>query len=1040
MEGIATGLAVDAAKAITKTVAGKAFEEISLVWGFNDELGKLKKRLSYIEAFLNDLGNKRHAQIQSELVDTWLKDVKKVACSAENLMDDYNYEMLRRKLEFKVINSSSSNNNNHGSRASSSLFKKKRKTSIAWKKCSNYVKPSTNPLAFRIRMTHRVKRILSEFDELYKDAERHGLKSVDLPTSTTNKEDNSLSQIRASPPTEIFIGRKKDQHILLQKLRPPSYSHHLPILQEMVESVTMTACVLKSKDTIIDELQEKLKGKRLFLMLDDVWNEDKLLWDSFISNLTKLSVLPGSVILITARNNNVAKTAHSLYEHKLEGLSKEVGWALLKQQVAFVSSLNDVAGRILIKCKGVPLAIKAIGSILQEMESPSDWDRLEKNEVWDIEQHHTDKSYIMPSLLLSYNHFNNLSLKQCFACCAIFPKDKVMTKRDLTTLWLAQDLLSDEYNSVNCSLTTTAETIGEKYIDCLVNHSFLLEEKNKYDHWDDTAYKIHDLVHDLASYISKNDLLVCKVADKVEDVDSNLRHLAFDSSENEIALRETLAETKLNKLRTIIIWNGVPKWNSLICAKYIHTLILAKLERHIETSRFLLASKGLGQLTSLQTLPRLDLCDGEGWTIDELGPLYQVKGEVYITGLKNLKNKEHAKEAGLKRKDKIVRLSLDWNVSYGEDEEESCGVHNDECVLDSLEPHPSINTLEIYGFRGVRFPEWMRTVSVKHLPSGHSILLNSLTRLELHFCKKCQQLPSLGQLPNLKFLRLAHFDAVEHIGEEFYESSNNNYTCTEPPIIPTAGGIKRKVSFPNLIRLDIRFFRKLTTWKPPSSSTTALPSLETLMIFVCGKLRKIPTSLEKCTSLQDLHIEGCPLIEGPIPDIGKLQRLANLKLAAGALSTSSPQWIPLLSHLTEVKILGLREEWDITLISSLTCLTSLSLSSCPNFKPLPAQKPLPYFISSSTLQYLAISEFDEMEALPEWIGNFSSLQSLELHTCKKLKWLPSSMQCLSQLQRLDIFDCPLLSGRCSKFSNNAPDSQLPIIKHIPFIVINGVSI
>ncbi|KAL2893107.1 putative disease resistance protein RGA4 [Bienertia sinuspersici] len=121
---------------------------------------------------------------------------------------------------------------------------------------------------------------------------------------------------------------------------------------------------------------------------------------------------------------------------------------------------------------------------------------------------------------------------------------------------------------------------------------------------------------------------------------------------------------------------------------------------------------------------------------------------------------------------------------------------------------------------------------------------------------------------------------------------------------------------------------------------------------------------------------------------------------------------PHLHHLTEVKILGLREEWDITLISSLTSLTDLILSDCPNFKPLPAQQPLSHFLSSSTLQRLYISEFNEMEALPEWIGNLSSLKSLELWHCHKLKWLPTSMQRHSQLHYLEIHGYSLLEERC----------------------------
>ncbi|KAL2929663.1 putative disease resistance protein RGA3 [Bienertia sinuspersici] len=859
------------------------------------------------------------------------------------------------------------------------------------------------------------------------------------------------------------------------------------LLKEMVESVTKTPCELKNTGAIMGKLEENLKGKKLFLVLDDVWNNDKHLWDSFKSQLQKIGVLARSVILVTTRSNDVAKKASASCLHKLRGLWKEDGWALLKQQVSFDSSFNDVGRRILDKCKGAPLAIKAIGGILQLMESHSDWCRIEKSEVWEI-QHHEDANYIMPSLLLSYNHFKHVSLKRCFALCAIFPKDKIMSKSELIYLWLAQGLIYDEPS--NYSTTITAETIGENYIDILVNHSFLLECY-------ETKYMMHDLVHDLASYVSKKDLVVCKGGEKLEDVDSHIQHLAFDLSINETT-PEILIEKKLSKLRTIIFWRGVPRWNSLICAPYIRTLImdniglsevpafigqllhlryldlsnnpihalpesicklyqlqtlrlfrclvqelpseLHRLEnlRHIETSRWLVASKGMGQLTSLQTLPYLKLCDREGWTIDELGPLYQVKGEINIEGLEYVKNKEEAREARLIRKDKILKLSFHWSFS-GEEEVNYGGQINssiiercnhDKDVLESLEPHPNIQSLRIMGYMGVRFPRWMREMG------GHpTTKLNSLTNVELYTCDRCLQLPSLGMLPNLKVLCLSELNAVECIGEEFYYSNNNS--CAEV-------GVNKKVLFPNLRELSIMDFESLTTWEPPSSSATVLPSLETLVIVTCPKLRKIPTSLENCTSLQNLEIEDCPSMEGEgsVPNLGKLHGLINLRLHdTGELLSLLPLWIPHLRSLIELSIAGLREEWDITLMSSLAPFRSLSLVGCRNFKPLPAQQVFPALHMSSTLQSLVIFGFDEMEALPEWIGKLLSLQTLHLSNCNKLKYLFSTqaMLQLAQLQCLYIQACPLLTERCEKDSNG-PESEWHKISHLSNIRIDWVTI
>ncbi|KAL2893093.1 putative disease resistance RPP13-like protein 1 [Bienertia sinuspersici] len=919
MEAIAVGLAADAAALITKAVTARVKEEVWLAVDHADEFEKLKERWLYIQAFLNDLGNANHIE-KSRLVNVWLEKVKEVAYSTDELMDDYAYEMLRRKHDDDEMKLECSPNE---------------MMRLFW------------PIVFHFQMAHRVKQIMSQLDKLDKEAKQIGLKLVDLATKAVSapsassyssgdyKGDTTLSQIRERPPTHLFIGREDDQNKLLQMLCNP----------------------------------------------------------------TRIGVLAGSVILITTRNDKVAKAACASDVHKLKGLSEDDGWALLKQQVCFDCSLDDVAKRILDKCKGVPLAIKAIGSILQSTETPYDWYRIEASGLWDIQQNHEDKNYIMPSLLLSYNHFKHVSLKRCFALCAIFPKDMVMKKAQLIYLWLAQGLLYDEYKFGTYSTTTTAETIGEKYIDTLVNHSFLLEEE---DEGSKTKYKMHDLVHDLATYVSNKDLLLFKVGDKIEDVDFHLQHLAFNLSGNEIA-PEILTKMKLSNLRTISFWGGVPRWNSLISAQYVHTLIvvgtrlkevpliiekfvhlryldlssnemkalpeslcklyqlhtlrlfdcenleelprgLHKLEnlRHIETSSYLWASKGLGQLASLQTLPRLKLRDGEGWMIDELGPLDQVKGEIHIQGLEHVKNTEKAREVGLDKKDKIVKLNLKWSRYR----EESCGVHSAEDVLQSLGPHPNIQSMTISGYPGVRFPMWLRT-SVKHLQlqRGLPTQLYSLIKLKLVDCENCRQLPSLGQLPNLKFLYLNAFNAVECIGEEFYESNSKSYT-DELHSIPTICGTKRKVMFPSLTELCLENFRTLATWDPPSTPTATLPKLETLRIRGCPNLRKIPTSLEECTSLQCLLIRNCPLIgegegegEGSIPDISKLQHLTELVLDyAGKMLPALLQWILHFHRLSKLEICGLREEWDITLISSLTFLRILSLRESPNFKPLTAQQ------------------------------------------------------------------------------------------------------
>ena len=50
-----------------------------------------------------------------------------------------------------------------------------------------------------------------------------------------------------------------------------------------------------------------------------------------------------------------------------------------------------------------------------------------------------------------------------------------------------------------------------------------------------------------------------------------------------------------------------------------------------------------------------------------------------------------------------------------------------------------------------------------------------------------------------------------------------------------------------------------------------------------------------------------------------------------------------------------------------------------------------------------------MVALPEWLGNLSSLQKLYIVDCNRLLHLPTE-EAMRQLKTLEIYDCPNLEG------------------------------
>jgi hypothetical protein len=79
-----------------------------------------------------------------------------------------------------------------------------------------------------------------------------------------------------------------------------------------------------------------------------------------------------------------------------------------------------------------------------------------------------------------------------------------------------------------------------------------------------------------------------------------------------------------------------------------------------------------------------------------------------------------------------------------------------------------------------------------------------------------------------------------------------------------------------------------------------------------------------------------------------------------------------------------------------------------------------------------------MEALPEWLGNISSLFQLSLYCCKNLMYLPTAqaMQRLTLLDELVIMGCPKLKERCAK----GIGAEWSNISHIPIIKIDHIAI
>ncbi|KAL3497586.1 hypothetical protein ACH5RR_040318 [Cinchona calisaya] len=142
---------------------------------------------------------------------------------------------------------------------------------------------------------------------------------------------------------------------------------------------------------------------------------------------------------------------------------------MLLEKIAFAEggpartqALVDIGRRIVRRCGGVPLAIKAIGCLLYSKKDTREWSVIDRSsEIWN-DPTNSRMASVHSAIKLSYDHLPSLSLKQCFATCSIFPKDTRLNKDQLVQIWMAQGLINPKGSH------TQMEDTGSDYVNMLL--------------------------------------------------------------------------------------------------------------------------------------------------------------------------------------------------------------------------------------------------------------------------------------------------------------------------------------------------------------------------------------------------------------------------------------------------------------------------------------------------------------------------------------------------------------------------------------------
>ncbi|KAI5605895.1 hypothetical protein BDE02_01G383800 [Populus trichocarpa] len=191
-------------------------------------------------------------------------------------------------------------------------------------------------------------------------------------------------------------------------------------------------------------LWQRLQGKKMLIVLDDVWKDI----DFQEIGIPFGDDHRGCKILLTTRNQELCSYLACQQKVLLSPFTDIEAWALFKSNAGLSdedSDLNRVAKEVAIKCRGLPLALAAVGRALKG-KSKNEWKLASKNLKTSQSRHMEnvdDRSNPYACLKLSYDYLKHDETKLCFLLCCLFEEDDDISIEGLTRLAVGYGLHQD---------------------------------------------------------------------------------------------------------------------------------------------------------------------------------------------------------------------------------------------------------------------------------------------------------------------------------------------------------------------------------------------------------------------------------------------------------------------------------------------------------------------------------------------------------------------------------------------------------------------